>query len=88
MEIVSLSDECAALILTEDIYEIIIKASTLNELAQMLKKLSHSSPGFNYKFLPFMSPATALLFGDVHGQDSYAQLWLINYRVKLGISAQ
>ena len=62
MEIVSLSDECAALILTEDIYEIIIKASTLNELAQMLKKLSHSSPGFNYKFLPFMSPATALLF--------------------------
>lgn len=25
---------------------------------------------------------------DVHGQDSYAQLWLFNYRVKLGISVQ
>ena len=68
-DFVTFSEQCASLVSAEDIIGIINRASLLKDTADMLEKLSLSSPALNYKFLPLMSSVSSLLFPSNEPKD-------------------
>ena len=70
-QIVSVSACCNSMITADDILSIIRKSSVLHNMATVIQKLSLSSPALSYRFLPFMSCSSALLFPTYETEPIY-----------------